>query len=223
MVSHFWATNENQIQSNQPQSYCLFIAPALWTFAVSNDLRACSSALFVMAERTPAVKKYRDALETVIGATMEFMARPTGMEHRGIESRADHEVVQSLLGLSAQQSPDQIKLPNLKRSRAFLDDDSGNGLRNGSERGSGYATPRGGPEGISGSGTQEGYEGSRTAYEGWSAGSASGAGSSRDWDAPQQPEMHQMDAEWLLSLCEGDGFSLQMLNEMMRFEPSLGA
>lgn len=84
-----------------------------------------------MAERTPAVKKYRDALETVISATMEFMARPTGMEQREIESRADHEVVQSLLGLSAQQSPDQIKLPSLKRNRAFLEDDSGSVQRNG--------------------------------------------------------------------------------------------
>ncbi len=36
-------------------------------------------------------------------------------------------------------------------------------------------------------------------------------------------ELGQMDAEWMLSLCEGDGFNLQMLNEMMRFEPSLGA
>lgn len=42
---------------------------------MSNDLRACSSALFAKAERTPAVKKYRDALENVIGATMEFLAR----------------------------------------------------------------------------------------------------------------------------------------------------
>ncbi|CAG8974147.1 hypothetical protein HYALB_00002784 [Hymenoscyphus albidus] len=55
--------------------YCRFISPNLWTFAVSNDLRACSSALFVMAERTPVVKKYRDALENVIGATMEFLAQ----------------------------------------------------------------------------------------------------------------------------------------------------
>lgn len=181
-----------------------------------------------MAERTPAVKKYRDALETVISATMEFMARPTGMEQRGIESRADHEVVQSLLGLSAQQSPDQIKLPSLKRNRAFLDDDNNNGgggsagQRNGSERGSGYATPRPGQDSMSGP-SSDGYEGSRPVYETWNGGS--NTGSSRDWDAPppQQPEMHQMDAEWLLSLCEGDGFSLQMLNEMMRFEPSLGA
>jgi len=45
-----------------PLSYCLFLAPTLWNIIVSNDLRACSSALFVMAERTPVVKKYRDAL-----------------------------------------------------------------------------------------------------------------------------------------------------------------
>ena len=55
-------------------SYCIFLSPTLWTFTVSNDLRACSSALFVIAERTPVVKKYRDALETVTGATMEFLA-----------------------------------------------------------------------------------------------------------------------------------------------------
>lgn len=30
-----------------------------------------------MAERTPVVKKYRDALETVINATMEFLSPPT--------------------------------------------------------------------------------------------------------------------------------------------------
>jgi hypothetical protein len=34
--------------------------------------------------------------------------------------------------------------------------------------------------------------------------------------------MGQLDAEWLLSLCDGGGFSLSMLNEM-RFEPRLGA
>jgi len=28
----------------------------------------------------------------------------------------------------------------------------------------------------------------------------------------------QVNAEWLLSLCEADGFSLQMLNDMLRFE-----
>ena len=41
------------------------------------------------------------------------------------------------------------------------------------------------------------------------------------WEG-RQGELGQMDAEWMLSLCEGEGFSLQMLNEMMRFEPVWG-
>ncbi|PYI09746.1 hypothetical protein BO78DRAFT_436581 [Aspergillus sclerotiicarbonarius CBS 121057] len=39
--------------------------------SVSNDLRACSSALFVMAERNASLKKYRDGLETIINRVME--------------------------------------------------------------------------------------------------------------------------------------------------------
>ncbi|PYH28244.1 Zn(II)2Cys6 transcription factor [Aspergillus neoniger CBS 115656] len=52
---------------------CLFRAPQLWTVAVSNDLRACSSALFVMAERNPSLKKYRDGLEMIINRVMEYV------------------------------------------------------------------------------------------------------------------------------------------------------
>ncbi|PYH94539.1 hypothetical protein BO71DRAFT_475767 [Aspergillus ellipticus CBS 707.79] len=52
---------------------CLFRAPQLWTVVVSNDLRACSSALFVMAERNASLKKYRDGLETIINRAMEFV------------------------------------------------------------------------------------------------------------------------------------------------------
>lgn len=46
----------------------------MWTFGVSNDLRACSCSLVLMAERTPVVRKYRDAIEAVISATMEIVA-----------------------------------------------------------------------------------------------------------------------------------------------------
>lgn len=182
-----------------------------------------------MAERTPVVKKYRDALETVISATMEFMSRPSDMEQRAIDSRDDHDVVQSFLGLSAQQSPDQMKLPNLKRSLAFSDDDNGGGRRSGS--GSGYVASRVGHREriLSPSGASEGYDDSRQPYERLNGGVGSASSSSRDWEGPpqpsqQQPEMHhQMDEEWLLSLCEGDEFSWHKLNEMMRLEPSLGA
>ncbi|KAL4877440.1 fungal-specific transcription factor domain-containing protein [Aspergillus karnatakaensis] len=53
---------------------CLFRSPRLWTIHVSNDLRACSSALFVMAERHPSVRKYRDALETTINRVMDYVS-----------------------------------------------------------------------------------------------------------------------------------------------------
>jgi hypothetical protein len=54
-------------------SFCLFRSPALWTPTVSNDLRACSSSLFVMAECNPRLKKHRDGLESVINKAMDHI------------------------------------------------------------------------------------------------------------------------------------------------------
>ncbi|OJJ36435.1 hypothetical protein ASPWEDRAFT_108896 [Aspergillus wentii DTO 134E9] len=54
--------------------FCLFRSPGLWTTSVSNDLRACSSALFVMAERNQNLKKYRDGLENIINRAMNFVS-----------------------------------------------------------------------------------------------------------------------------------------------------
>ncbi|KAL6415687.1 hypothetical protein AUP68_02253 [Ilyonectria robusta] len=56
-------------------SYIIFKDPTLWTPARSNDLRACSSSLFAAAERNSAVRKYCDALETVIEAVMEHVEK----------------------------------------------------------------------------------------------------------------------------------------------------
>ncbi|KAF7178926.1 hypothetical protein CNMCM7691_007750 [Aspergillus felis] len=53
--------------------FCLFRSPHLWTTSVANDLRACSSALFVMAERNPSLRKYRDGLENTINQAMDFV------------------------------------------------------------------------------------------------------------------------------------------------------
>ncbi|KAL3462780.1 fungal-specific transcription factor domain-containing protein [Aspergillus heterothallicus] len=61
----------------------LFRSPSLWTMSVSNDLRACSSALFVMAERHPSVRKYRDALETTINRVMDYVSDAQQHEHHG--------------------------------------------------------------------------------------------------------------------------------------------
>lgn len=90
---------------------------------MANDLRACSSVLFVMAERTSTVKKYRDVLETVIKSAMDFIAKPsipqvtgsyTHRRSRETNPRHNHQVVQSLLGISAQQVPANIPAPQTR-------------------------------------------------------------------------------------------------------------
>lgn len=43
----------------------------LWSVQMSNDIRACSTVLFVMGERAAWVKKYRDAFELLVNAAME--------------------------------------------------------------------------------------------------------------------------------------------------------
>lgn len=69
----------------------------VWSVSMSNDIRACSTVLFVMGERAGWVKKYRDAFELLVNAAMEKLqgnetARNTGMaemmtaQHGGIFS-----------------------------------------------------------------------------------------------------------------------------------------
>ncbi|OOF92388.1 hypothetical protein ASPCADRAFT_210256 [Aspergillus carbonarius ITEM 5010] len=43
----------------------------VWSVQMSNDIRACSTVLFVMGERAEWVKKYRDAFELLVNAAME--------------------------------------------------------------------------------------------------------------------------------------------------------
>lgn len=43
----------------------------VWSVTLADDLRACSLVLFVMSERAPWVRKYRDAFELLVGATMQ--------------------------------------------------------------------------------------------------------------------------------------------------------
>ncbi|KAL2829305.1 fungal-specific transcription factor domain-containing protein [Aspergillus pseudoustus] len=46
--------------------YCLSLEPSLFSVAVMSHLSACSSTMFLMAERTPHLKKHRDVLDTLI-------------------------------------------------------------------------------------------------------------------------------------------------------------
>lgn len=52
--------------------YCLWTHTSdIWSIRLSNNLRACSSVLFVMGERTPWVRRYRDAFESLMTVTMD--------------------------------------------------------------------------------------------------------------------------------------------------------
>ncbi|KAL4894291.1 fungal-specific transcription factor domain-containing protein [Aspergillus ambiguus] len=52
--------------------YCLWTHPDdVWSIRLSNNIRACSSVLFVMGERTSWVRRYRDAFEALVTVTME--------------------------------------------------------------------------------------------------------------------------------------------------------
>ncbi|RDW84474.1 hypothetical protein BP6252_02064 [Coleophoma cylindrospora] len=107
--------------------YCLFRSPDLWTMSVANDLRACSSALFVMAERSSGLKKYRDVLETVIGSAMDFVTESIAtpgakFPRKGRKTAGDHRNLQAMQGLqapvqkevepSSHPHPDQPQVPS---------------------------------------------------------------------------------------------------------------
>jgi hypothetical protein len=195
--------------------YCLFISPTLWTVTVSNDLRACSSALFVMAERTPVVKKYRDALENVMNATMEFLARAPANPNQdpaltspvlvhGNISRASPPSHRDLPGVFADFSPGFTGAAQESFVRGTPKVDT---------------TPDVNGDGYSSTFVDENSDVYSSMPQ---VQTQASPGAEGRWEG-RQGELGQMDAEWMLSLCEGEGFSLQMLNEMMRFEPSLGA
>ena len=183
--------------------------PALWTFSVSNDLRACSSALFVMAERTPVVKKYRDALENVIGATMEFLAQvpPRNPDHDPALSSPTQTDVALV------RTPQQTHCDLPGKSTSFSP-----GFKGAAQE----SFVRGSAKTVQAGASSPTLKDAHTDPAGYVPESYTGPALAGRWEG-RHGELGQMDAEWLLSLCEGDGFNLQMLNEMMRFEPSLGA
>jgi len=162
-----------------------------------------------MAERTPAVKKYRDALENVISATMEFLARPIPPMNPN-QDPALTSPSQTNVQVSSAQTPAASSrvvftpgLTGLGEDIYIRDNMKTEGPRGIGERSNANFTELEGdvfgylPQSQMSPQTEELWDGR-----------ASGIG--------------HMDADWMLSLCEGDGFSLQMLNDMMRFDPSMG-
>lgn len=117
--------------------YCLFLAPHLFDPSVANNLRACSSTMFIIAERYHRLRKHRDILENIIGRVIDArmgsnagIGSGSGSGSSGLNqsnanrfgnsqqekqhqhfSQLDFVAVQSLLDLAAQQEPDTCTSP----------------------------------------------------------------------------------------------------------------
>ncbi|KAJ5102971.1 hypothetical protein N7532_003500 [Penicillium argentinense] len=112
----------------------------VWTVRMSNDIRACSTVLFVMGERAAWVKKYRDAFELLVNAAMEKLqgnetARSAGMaelmtaQHGTASSNATMPGISSSERLHAENptglAPDTADLG----AQPYPDEDSGHAVR----------------------------------------------------------------------------------------------
>ncbi|KAJ5513859.1 Transcription factor [Penicillium fimorum] len=75
--------------------YCLWTHENIWSVRLSNNIRACSSVLFVMGERTPWVRRYRDAFEALVTMTMERLENQQECDARDIESIMEDVPMQS--------------------------------------------------------------------------------------------------------------------------------
>lgn len=71
--------------------YCLWSGrEKVWSFGVSNDLRACSCVMSVMGERAPWVRRYRDVYEGLAEATMTALeAGSDGVAKPGTRALSD--------------------------------------------------------------------------------------------------------------------------------------
>lgn len=54
----------------------------MWSFGISNDIRAASCVLSIMAERAPWVRRFRDTFDVMVEATMAVL-QGVRDEHEG--------------------------------------------------------------------------------------------------------------------------------------------
>ena len=85
----------------------------VWSVQMSNDIRACSTVLFVMGERAAWVKKYRDAFELLVNAAMEKLQGNETAKSLGMAElmTAQHGGVNFSEPLPSMMNPEDIPRP----------------------------------------------------------------------------------------------------------------
>ena len=59
--------------------YCIWISPKdIFTLSMNNDVNACSIVLYVITERWPAARKYRDAFESIKQCVLDLITEKEG-------------------------------------------------------------------------------------------------------------------------------------------------
>lgn len=93
--------------------YCLWLGgQEIWSFGISNDIRACSCVLSIMGERAPNIRRYRDAFERLAETTMSALETP------------QIEIMPTSIGNTALPSSDRSDFPsfNFDDGSELMDD-----------------------------------------------------------------------------------------------------
>ena len=87
----------------------------MWTVQMSNNIRACSTVLFVMGERAAWVKKYRDAFELLVNAAMEKLQGNDAAKSAGMAElmTAQHGGVNCAGPVPGMTKPDEYARPGI--------------------------------------------------------------------------------------------------------------
>lgn len=124
--------------------YCLWMSPAtIYSTTTVNDLSACSVVLYVIAERWPGARRYRDAFETIKQNVLNLLEEGTNVTQRvplpglvtyGLQDLGVHglhpegkreysKMISDMAGSSSQFQPDNIMQPPpaLTRPRSMSD------------------------------------------------------------------------------------------------------
>ncbi|KAL2858558.1 fungal-specific transcription factor domain-containing protein [Aspergillus pseudoustus] len=89
--------------------YCLWThGNDVWSIRLSNNLRACSSVLFVMGERTAWVRRYRDAFEALVTVTMD---RLEGQQEARSASASAGDIHMQGTEIASTENPNNVPLP----------------------------------------------------------------------------------------------------------------
>ncbi|CAK7207244.1 hypothetical protein SEUCBS139899_010054 [Sporothrix eucalyptigena] len=79
----------------------------VWSVTRADDLRACSLVLFVMSERAAWVRKYRDAFELLVGATMQKLRGSSTSDLSETVDMADMAAMAQQARVRVEQQPQE--------------------------------------------------------------------------------------------------------------------